>query len=648
MMGNMAKNIVVLGGGYAGVLTAKKLEKRLKKRDDVNIVLIDKNPFHTMLTELHEVAAGRVEDEAIKIDLKKIFAKRKVNVVLDNIEKIDFEKKVLVGKESYNYDCLVIATGSRPTFFGVEGAEENAFKLWSYDDAVKLHAHIRDCFLKASRCTDEEEKKKLLTFFVVGAGFTGVEMIGELAEYVPILCGEFSIDRNDVNLYCVDILKRTVPNLPEKLSGKIERRLKKMGVNLLLETGVVKIGKDDVHLQNNGSSKAIVTKTVIWAAGIEGAKITKTFESSLQMAGRGRIKCDKYLRAEGMEDVFVAGDNIFYIPEGEEAPVPQMVENAEQSSALVAKNVISYLFGNKEYLEYKPKFHGVMVCVGGRYGVAHVGTPKRMFMMPSFIAMFIKHFINMVYFAQVCGWNKIFKYLNHEFFHVKHNRSFVGGHFSAKTANFWLVPLRVYLGVYWLIEGIKKVQEGWLKKPMLEAFFGGADAFFNGIINGVSAGASATAEVAGASQAVAESAGSVIFNWNIFNIFNPVLVDSGTDYAFRMSFSLMDWFKNTVILSSGGVQLFFQIVIVISEILIGLSLIGGLFTFLSSAYSLVLQVMFIMTTGLYMGTWWMIFAGIAVLFGSGSVLGLDYYVLPALKKWWKNVGFARKWYLYHD
>ena len=98
------KNIVMIGAGYAGVLTAKKLAKRFKKNDEVNITIIDKNPFHTMLTELHEVAAGRVDEDSIKISLKKVFAGRKVNVVLDTVETVDYQNKKVIGKQnSYQY-----------------------------------------------------------------------------------------------------------------------------------------------------------------------------------------------------------------------------------------------------------------------------------------------------------------------------------------------------------------------------------------------------------------------------------------------------------------------------------------------------------------------------------------------------------------
>ena len=133
--------ILIVGAGYAGVLTAKKLEKRLRKNRDVEISIVDKNPFHTMLIELHEVAANRVDEHNIRLSLKKIFAGRKVNVIQDKITDIDFNGKTASGLNgSYRYDYLVVATGSRPAFYGVDGAEKNSRTLWSYDDAVALRS----------------------------------------------------------------------------------------------------------------------------------------------------------------------------------------------------------------------------------------------------------------------------------------------------------------------------------------------------------------------------------------------------------------------------------------------------------------------------------------------------------------------------
>ena len=231
------KKIVIIGAGYAGILTAKKLAKKFKIKDEVTISIIDRNPYHTMLTELHEVAANRVDEDSIKISLEKVFSGRNVNVVLDTVESIDFDgKKVLGNCSQYDYDYLVIASGSKPTYFGVKGAEEFAFNLWSFDDAIRLKEQIENSFRKAASVTDLEKKKKMLTFYVVGAGFTGVEMIGELAEYVPMLCKKHGIQKDQVSLCNVDILPRAVPILPEKLSTKVEKRLNKMGVKTMFGT----------------------------------------------------------------------------------------------------------------------------------------------------------------------------------------------------------------------------------------------------------------------------------------------------------------------------------------------------------------------------------------------------------------------------
>ena len=155
----MKSKILIIGAGYAGILTAKKLAKKFKKNDDVNITIIDKNPFHTMLTELHEVAANRVDEDSIKISLSKVFAGRKVNVVLDTVESIDFENNKVTGNcSTYEYEYLVLAAGSKPTYFGVPGAEEFSHKLWSFDDAVNLREHIHNCFRKAATETNPENE----------------------------------------------------------------------------------------------------------------------------------------------------------------------------------------------------------------------------------------------------------------------------------------------------------------------------------------------------------------------------------------------------------------------------------------------------------------------------------------------------------
>jgi NADH dehydrogenase len=640
------QHIVVLGGGYGGILTAKKLAKKLKKNDSYKITLIDKRPYHTMLTELHEVAANRVPEDAIRIELNKVFAGRKVDVVLDNIETIDFEGQVLKGQaDTYAYDYLVVGTGSKPAFFGCEGAEENCLTLWSYDDAVKIKYHILETFRKASEEQNKEVRKALLTFVTVGCGFTGVEMAGELGEWTKQLCKDFYIDPSEVNLYIMDMLPKVLPMLDDKLIDKTVKRLNKLGVEILLNSSVTAVKEDGILI--NGED-FIPSATVIWTAGVEGSDLTG--DMSLEMKGRGRIETDQYLRAKGKENVFVVGDNIFYIPEGFERPVPQMVENAEHSASTVSKNIVATI-EKKDLKAYKPQFHGMMVCIGGGYGVAQVqtGNDAKPMKFSGFIAMFIKHFINVVYFLQVAGFHKTWNYLIHEFFHVQNNRSFLGGHFAKRSPNFWLIPLRLFLGYKWLEQGLHKLPgviadpSNIFLIPAKAAAVSGASAAqavetTTQVVETVSSASQAGgADMAAGAAEVATEAASA---WGAA-LPVPEFIQNIVGWSMDLMFYTPD----------GGFTVMasiFQTLMVVGEVIVGLCLIAGLFTALASIGSIAMGMM-IWASGMAPPEMlWYIMGSFATIGGSGSTFGMDYYVYPILKKYWKKIKFAKKWYLYTD
>ena len=623
----VTKRIVVLGAGYAGLLVAKKLEKKFTRSEKkhVEITIIDKNPFFTMLTELHEVAAWRVDESSIRIDLEKVFAGRDVNVVKDNIIETDYQKNILTGElGTYQYDYLVVATGCKPTFFGVDGAEEHAFTLWSYDDAVRLREHIMNMFKLAYQEKNHEKIKELLTFYVVGGGFTGVEMAGELAELVPFVCAKYHIDPKLVTIVNVDVLDRLVTIMPEKLSDKTARRLEKMGVTVSMKTNVVRISENEIEVEKDGQRLTEKTHTVIWAAGTEGSDIAQKSEAlGLVERTRGRIQTDQYLRSKQYQNVYVAGDNIFYIPEGEERAVPQMVENCEACAPVIAENIVSEVTGSEPKREYKPKFHGAMVCIGGRYGVAHVGTPEKRVSLPSFIAMLAKHFMNIVLFSHILGWNKIYSYITHEFFTIRNRRSFLGGHFSNRSATFFVVPLRVFMGIFMFYKGYVNMQLGWIDSLKLRDVFYG---------------------VAGQFRPVAPYMPDI----NILDRIHFSIVVAGGEMTMWLQTSAANWFLQSVVFASEASEMFVQRLMIVFLMLLGLAFMAGLFTTLASFGALAVAVIMILTVGLPFSMWWMPFAAIALLFTGGRVLSLDYYVMPWLGKWWKNKAFVQRLYVYND
>ncbi len=660
------KKIVVLGGGYAGVLTAKKLAKKFKKNKDVQITLIDKQSYHTMLTELHEVAAGRVDEESIRMDLKRIFAGRNVEVVLDEIKTIDFDQKVLVSdQQSYEYDYLVIGTGCKPTFFGIPGAE-HAHQLWSYTDAVNLREHILNMFRQAALTADKQKRRELLTFVTVGAGFTGVEMAGELGEWKDELCRSFHIDRDEVSLYIVDFVPKVLPMYPDKLIKKAEKRLIKLGNELVMNSAVSEIHEDKVVL--NKGEKVIQTHTVIWAAGIEGSDIVD--QASVEKAGRGRIVTNGHLQAKDYEDVYVVGDNIFYIPEGEERPVPQMVENAEHSAPVVAHNIAVDINGGT-HKTYKPTFHGSMVCIGSRYGVAQVGMPGMWFNLSGFFAMASKHLINIIYFIQVLGFNKIWSYLMHEFFHTKNNRSMVGGLLSNSAPVFWKFPLRIFIGFMWLQQGLTKLPKivhdfnnvFLLPAPPKADTIGGASEAVSQVVpevvETVTAASGAIAEGASsAAAAVSQTVSDVVSNsGDIFTM----LADAIHDFMNWITVlpvpgfveNMVNWSMDAFFYTPDGTQ-FTQLAslvqggMICGEIIFGGMLIIGLFTPVAAIATIAMGCMIWASGMAPTEMLWYLVGGFALIGNSGMVLGLDYYVWPWIRKMLPKIPLLKKWYLYVD
>ncbi|MCL2558540.1 MAG: NAD(P)/FAD-dependent oxidoreductase, partial [Treponema sp.] len=589
------KKVVVLGAGYAGVLIAKKLAKMAKKaKRQVEITLIDRNPFHTMLTELHEVAAWRVDESSIRIDLKKIFSGRDVNVVMDDIESVDYDQRTLRGKAgSYKYDRLVLATGCKPTYWGVPGAKEHAFPLWSYADSLRLREHVMSMFREASTETDPERKKAMLNFYIIGAGFTGVEMAGELAEFVPFACEKFGINPAAVKIHLLDALSRIMPIFPEKVTDKAMRRFEEMGVDVMLEAKITGLSEGGIEYELGGKKVVDASATVIWSAGTEGSEIALAAEElGIEPKSRGRVRADKYLRSEKDKNVYVAGDNMFYIPEGESAPVPQMVENCEHCAKVIAINIMAEASGAQPQLEYKPSFHGAMVSIGGKYGVAYVGTAANSISLASFFAMLAKHVVNMIYFVQVLGWNKVGAYIYTEFFTMRNRRSFVGGHFSNRTPSFLLVPLRLFMGMFFVYYAYRRFTLGWLDANMLGPYFESLRGVFRPSLLEIEL-------------------------WNQFRFSLFILNDYVHMWFQMMPFS---WFVETFVIASEAHIMFWQWAIVLSTLLVGLALIAGWFTTLASFYVIFYAVVYILSGGLAFGNMWIPFAGLAMMFSGGKVL----------------------------
>ena len=428
---NKKSVIAIVGAGFAGVSAAKELEKLLYKRirrdNDVEILLIDKNPFQTIMTGLHEAATERTPPQALCLELEPMFKKRgAVTVVTDTVLDIDTKNYVIKCiNNSYHYDFIIIAAGCRTAYFGVSGAEAHAFGLWSLDEALKLRDHIRGCFASAA-AESGKRRQELLSFYIVGAGFTGCELAGDMAEWFPALCWEYGINRSEPSITLVDMLPRAAGILPEKASKKVERRLEKMGIHLELGASVTQVTENSISFKNSGGVQTRPTAAVIWAAGIEGCTLMDSAGSILRGRGR-RLVTDSKLRTDGAYAAFAAGDDLIYAAPGK-APAPQTVENAEQSGVVCARNAAAFIDGRSDlFSAYTPVSHGSMVTVGANYCAAKISLfgGRVTLSPPSFLAMCAKHGVNILYITKNCGLMRGLKYIKYEFFCSKNGRNFL-------------------------------------------------------------------------------------------------------------------------------------------------------------------------------------------------------------------------------
>lgn len=635
------QNIVVVGAGYAGVSATKFLAKKFKKDTDVTITLIDRHSYHTMMTELHEVAGGRVEPEAIQYDLQRLFSRKKnVKLVTDTVTGIDKENKVvktLAG--SYPFDQLILGMGGEPNDFGTPGVKENGFTLWSFDDAVKIRHHIEATVAKAAIEPDAEVRKAMLTFVVCGSGFTGIEMVGELIDWKDRLAKDAKIDPDEITLMVVEAMPTILNMLSRNDAAKAERYLEKKNVQLLLNSPIVEVAADHIKLKDGSE---VPTHTLIWTAGVKATSDAADF--GLEAARGSRLVANEYMQAKGYEDknIYIIGDLVYY-EETPNTPTPQIVQAAEQTGHTAAANIVADIKGGEKHA-FKGNYQGFMVSIGAKWGVANLFDKIH---LSGFLAIIMKHIVNLKYFFDIRSGYYMFQYIMHEIFHIKDDRSVARGHTSRYGNVLWSVPLRVFYGMVWLVESMKKiVGNGDYLKP--STWFGDGSWFTDKVVfpfpwlqEQVTTGASQATETAttaacGAADAAASGGADAATQAAHF----------GLSYAYgetpmQVFDHMPKWFESVMkfMMPNQEVALFMQKFMTIVEVCIALALIAGLFTWLSSAATIGLTIAFCLSGMFYWVNIWFIFVAFALMNGSGRAVGLDRWVIP-----WIQRKLGKAWY----
>jgi NADH:ubiquinone reductase (H+-translocating) len=393
--------VVIVGSGFGGLTAAKAL-----KRADVDIKIIAKTTHHLFQPLLYQVATGIIASGEIAPPTRMILRKQKnVQVLLGEVTHVDLAKKSvrsqLLGHTYVTpYDTLIVAAGAGQSYFGNDHFAEFAPGMKSIDDALELRGRIVGAFEQAERSSDPARREKLLTFTVVGAGPTGVEMAGQIAELADYtLKGAFRhIDSTKARVILLDAAPAVLPPMGEKLGKKAQARLEKMGVEIQLNAMVTDVDRNGITVKDpDGTTRRIECATKVWSAGVSASPLGKQIagQSTAEVDRAGRVKVLPDLSIPGYPNVFVIGD--MAAVEG----VPGMAQGAIQGAKYVATAIKSELKGadplEREPFDYFDK--GSMATVSRFSAVAQIG-PVKFGGFIAWLAWLVLHLVYLVGFRR--------------------------------------------------------------------------------------------------------------------------------------------------------------------------------------------------------------------------------------------------------
>jgi NADH dehydrogenase len=394
----MRPHVVIVGGGFAGLEAAKALAKL-----PVRVTLIDRRNYHLFQPLLYQVAMAGLSPGNIAAPLRGILRhKQSVDILLGEVRDIDPARRTvtLADGAELTYDYLIVAPGTSHSYFGHDEWAEDAPGLKSLEDALEIRRRVLLAFEQAERETNLAVRQAWLTFVVVGAGPTGVELAGALGEMaIFTLRGNFrQIDPSSAHVVLVEAGERVLPVYAPELSAKAEAQLRRLGVTVRTKTAVVGVNDHAVTLRSGGRDEVLPCRTIVWAAGVQASPLGKIIQertgATLDRAGRVIVEPD--LSVKGFPALFVAGDLAHYA-HGLAQPLPGLAPVAIQQGRYLAKVIERRLRGQPAApFHYFDK--GTMATIGRAAAVAQIG-PLRLSGLLAWLSWLFIHLMYLVGFA---------------------------------------------------------------------------------------------------------------------------------------------------------------------------------------------------------------------------------------------------------
>jgi len=389
--------VVIVGGGFGGLCAAQALKSK-----DVDVTLVDQRNYHLFQPLLYQVATGSLSPGEIAAPLRSVLSHQKnTRVLLGTVVDIDPRSKrvLLEDGASLEYDSLVVAAGSQSSYYGHDAWRAWAPSLKSVEEATTIRHKILYAFEVAERVPDEARRRAWLTFVVVGAGATGVELAGAIAEIArQTLKNDFrSIHPQEAQIILMDGSSRVLPSFPEDLAEKAARLLTKLGVQIRTGLMVKDIDKEGVTIQTHDGTDRLEARTVIWAGGVAGGGLGKTLAQRTEMETdrAGRIKVGPQLTIAGYPDIYVVGDLALSI-DSNGKPLPGVAQVAMQQGTYAAEAIVRKVQGEKELPAFKYFDKGNLAVIGRWAAVADAFGIH----LSGFPAWFVWAFIHLLYIVQ--------------------------------------------------------------------------------------------------------------------------------------------------------------------------------------------------------------------------------------------------------
>jgi len=368
------RRVLILGGGFAGLKAAQKL-----KRAPVEVTLIDRRNFHLFQPLLYQVATGSLSPGEISAPLRSVLSKQKnAQVLLGEAADIDPDAKRVILRDgaSFPYDSLIVATGSKTSYYGNDSWRDYAPSLKTVEEATAIRHKILYAFEWAERAPTIQEAREWLTFVIIGAGATGLELAGALAEIAyETLKNDFRrINPKDARILLMEGGPRVLPAYPPDLSEKAEKLVTRLGVEVMKNVMATAVDSNGVTYKRGDATEKLAAKTVLWAGGVVattfGKKLAERTRSETERNGRMKVKAD--LTIPNYPDIFVVGDLAAAVDAKSGKTLPGVAQVAIQGGSYAAKIIRARLQGKKDL----PPFHyfdkGDMAVIGRAAAVANI------------------------------------------------------------------------------------------------------------------------------------------------------------------------------------------------------------------------------------------------------------------------------------